>query len=53
MQIKWWHYRTGIGALEESENGVEESEYRRDERLVALSEVSFFLRFFVYVGAEF
>lgn len=39
MQIKWWHYKTGIGALER-ERGMEESEYRRDERLVAASEVS-------------
>ncbi|KAJ3575396.1 hypothetical protein NP233_g1122 [Leucocoprinus birnbaumii] len=37
MQIKWWHHKTGVRALE-SEEGTEESEYRRDERLVAASE---------------
>jgi hypothetical protein len=38
VQIRWWHLRTGFGV---DEGTVEESEFRRDERLVAASEVRF------------
>jgi hypothetical protein len=37
MQIKWWQIRTGFTV---DESMVSENDFRRDERLVALSEVS-------------
>lgn len=37
VQIQWWHFRTGF---EVDERKVLETDYRRDERLVAASEVS-------------
>lgn len=37
MQIKWWQKRTGFTV---DEGMISENDYRRDERLVAASEVS-------------
>lgn len=37
MQIRWWHMRTGFHI---DEREVSENDYRRDERMVAISEVS-------------